>query len=97
MSIKRKARPPVVRKVSSGNDRFTPMTPEDERQLEDDRAWFKARPGTDVRVRPPFPGEDFDGRLAWPAELVVVRKVTPGFRVRYPLARYGFYNAKSLH
>jgi hypothetical protein len=84
MSTKRKARPPVVRKVSSGNS-STPMTPEDERQLEDDRAWFKARPGVNRRLRPSF---NFGGYLARPPKLVLVRQVAPGLRLRTPLPSY---------
>ena len=97
MSKERKARRPGARKVSAGNDDFTPMTPAEERQFEDDQLWFKAHPRAKVRVRPPFPGEDFNGRLAWPPEVVLVLQVTPGLRRRFPLARYGFYTANTLH
>jgi hypothetical protein len=50
-----------------------------------DAEWFKRRPDRSHRVRDRFPGEEFGSWVDPTLDLVVVKQITTGIRVRSPL------------
>jgi hypothetical protein len=50
----------------------------------DDAKWFQRRPDRSHRVRDRFPGEEFGWRDDPTLDLVVVKQITTGIRVRSP-------------
>jgi hypothetical protein len=50
----------------------------------DDREWFQQRPDRSYRVRDRFPGEEFGSRNDPTLDLVAVRQIAAGVRVRSP-------------
>jgi hypothetical protein len=50
----------------------------------DDREWFQRRPDRSHRVRDPFPGEEFGSKDDPTLDMVAVRQIATGVRVRSP-------------
>jgi hypothetical protein len=51
---------------------------------QDDREWFQQRPDRSHRVRDRFPGEEFGSRNDQTLDMVEVREIAAGVRVRSP-------------